>query len=131
MKCRPTARQAGVRTLLQSVRVVLWVVGFGGVRARPLRPRHWSAGVAALLLCITTTLPGKTFTVTKTSDSGSGTLRAAIGSANTNADVDTIVFNLSGGSGVKTITLTSPLPRITNSVIIDARHNPATPASRP
>ena len=77
------------------------------------------AAVAALLLGTTTLLPAATFTVTNNGDAGAGTLRQAIINANANADLDTIVFALTGGTGVKTITLASPLPKVTTSVIID------------
>src|SRR5947209_7540239 len=79
--------------------------------------------VAAVLLCTVTSLPGKTFTVTKTNDTGVGSLRQAILNANTNSDLDTITFNLSG-TGVKTILPASPLPIITSPVIIDGTTQP-------
>ena len=60
-----------------------------------------------------------TYTVTNTNDTGSGSLRAAINSANTNAGADTIVFNIAG-AGVHTINLTSALPNITGVVTINA-----------
>lgn len=49
--------------------------------------------------------------VTNTNDAGGGSLRAAIDSANTAPATDTIKFDLPG-SGVRTITLASPLPQI-------------------
>jgi hypothetical protein len=49
--------------------------------------------------------------VTNTNDSGSGSLRAAIGSANSTSVADTIEFNLPG-SGVHTITVSSQLPQV-------------------
>jgi len=56
-----------------------------------------------------------TFTVTNTKDSGQGSLREAIVSANASAGVpDTINFNVSG-----TITLGSVLPVITDTLTID------------
>lgn len=58
------------------------------------------------------------FTVTSTSDSGSGSLRQAILDANANAGADRILFNISGG-GVKTINLLTALPEITGTVTID------------
>src|SRR5882724_10650374 len=83
-----------------------------GKSGRPVRVRQHATSntphaiplralLTAVLLCTHTFLPGATFTVTKTTDSGSGTLRQAIINANTNVDVDTITFNLSGGTGVK------------------------------
>src|SRR6185436_3773491 len=47
--------------------------------------------------------------VTNANNSGSGSLRVAITTANANPDVTVINFNIPGG-GVKTISLTSPLP---------------------
>ncbi len=55
-----------------------------------------------------------TFTVTSTSDSGAGTLRDAIASANATSGADTIDFTVSG-----TITLTTGDLVITESVTID------------
>ncbi|MGH9949845.1 MAG: choice-of-anchor Q domain-containing protein, partial [Pyrinomonadaceae bacterium] len=49
-----------------------------------------------------------TYTVTNTNDSGLGSLRAAVASANSTADNDVIVFNISGcPNGVCTVVLTS------------------------
>ena len=65
-----------------------------------------------------------TYTVANTSDSGSGSLRAAISNANANAGADTIVFNITG-AGVHTISLTSAaLPNISGTVTIDATTQP-------
>lgn len=59
-----------------------------------------------------------TFTVTNTNDSGAGSLRQAILNANSLGGTDTITFSI--GSGVQTIVLSSILPSITDTVIIDA-----------
>ena len=65
-----------------------------------------------------------TYTVTNTNDSGAGSLRAAITSANASAGVaDTIDFNIAG-AGVKTIALASALPTIADAVIIDGASRP-------
>ena len=60
---------------------------------------------------LTVTVPparAVTYTVTNTSDSGSGSLRAAISDANATADNDVIVFDIPGcPNGVCTIVLTS------------------------
>jgi cell shape-determining protein MreC len=68
-----------------------------------------------------------TYTVTNTNDSGAGSLRAAITSANSNVGTDTINFNISSGTagtgndaGAYVITLASGLPTITEAVTIDA-----------
>ena len=57
------------------------------------------------------------FIVFNTNDGGAGSLRQAIISANANPGVDTINFNLPPGG--QTITPGSPLPVITDPVIID------------
>ncbi|MFO1002604.1 MAG: DUF4347 domain-containing protein [Planctomycetaceae bacterium] len=59
-----------------------------------------------------------TFTVTNTNDSGVGSLRQAIIDANNLAGTDTIAFSI--GSGVQTISLSTILPDITDTVIINA-----------
>jgi len=59
-----------------------------------------------------------TATVTNVNDSGAGSLRQAITTANSNADLTVIDFDISG-SGVKTITPATALPTITQPVIID------------
>lgn len=62
------------------------------------------------------------FSVTTTSDSGPGSLRQAILDANARAGADTIVFGI--GTGIQTITLSSALPTITDSVTIDGSTQP-------
>src|SRR5258708_21726672 len=64
-----------------------------------------------------------TFTVTNTSDSGTGSLRQAIMDANGAAGADTIAFSISG-SGVHTISPSSALPDITDTVAIDGTTQP-------
>ena len=62
-----------------------------------------------------------TFTVTTVADTGVGSLRAAIESANGNtnaSDMDVITFNIAG-SGVHTINLVTELPDITQKVTIN------------
>ena len=67
--------------------------------------------------------------VTKTTDDGSsGTLRAAINEANAGPGPVVIDFAIPG-SGVQTITLTTDLPAITNTVTIDGG-DPGDPAIR-
>ena len=60
-----------------------------------------------------------TFAVTNTSNSGAGSLRQAIIDANALSGTDTISFNISG-TGIHTITLSSALPTITGTVILNA-----------
>ncbi|MEK6285861.1 MAG: HYR domain-containing protein [Acidobacteriota bacterium] len=62
------------------------------------------------------------FPVTNTNDSGAGSLRQAIINANANAGLDTITFAI--GSGPQTITPLSPLPTITDAVVIDGTTQP-------
>jgi hypothetical protein len=69
-----------------------------------------------------------TFTVTSTSDLGTGTLRNAINSANTTPGADTIAFNISG-TGVHTITPMTGLPMITEAVTIDGYSQPGSSAN--
>src|SRR5271169_2390670 len=61
---------------------------------------------------------GSTFVVTSAADSGSGTLRQAIGFSNASPGLDVISFNISGG-GVQTIALNSALPQLNDPVIIE------------
>ena len=59
-----------------------------------------------------------TLTVVNTNNEG-GSLRQAIVDANVNAgQLDTIAFNI-GTGGTQTITLSTPLPNLTDSVVID------------
>lgn len=70
------------------------------------------------------TAAGTTYTVTTTNDSGPGSLRDAIGLANTNVSSgDTIAFNISG-AGVQVISVASALPSIIDSVTIDGTTQP-------
>ena len=64
-----------------------------------------------------------TFPVTTTADSGAGSLRQAILSANASPGADLISFAIPGG-GVHTITPASELPTITESVTIDGTTQP-------
>ncbi len=59
-----------------------------------------------------------TFIVSNTNDSGGGSLRGQIGGANGTPGTDTIVFGIPG-SGPHTIKPLSPLPSITEAVLID------------
>jgi hypothetical protein len=65
------------------------------------------------------------FSVLTSSDSGPGSLRAAIVAANATPGGDRVVFNIPG-SGVQTISLLSPLPQITESLEIDGYTQPGT-----
>lgn len=61
--------------------------------------------------------------VTNTADTGPGSLRQAIDSANTLPGADIIQFNIPGG-GVHTIALTSELPSIDHETTIDGASQP-------
>jgi hypothetical protein len=58
------------------------------------------------------------YVVINTNDSGAGSLRQAILDANANPGADMITFSIAG-TGVHTITLSSALPNITDTVNID------------
>lgn len=60
----------------------------------------------------------QTITASNTNDSGPGSLRQAILDANASPGLQTIDFNIPG-AGVRTINLASPLPDITDPVVID------------
>ncbi|MBS1569049.1 MAG: HYR domain-containing protein, partial [Bacteroidetes bacterium] len=64
-----------------------------------------------------------TFTVTTTANTGAGSLRQAITDANSTPGADTIAFFIPG-AGVKTITLASALPTITEQLRIDGYTQP-------
>lgn len=69
-----------------------------------------------------------TFTVTNINDSGPGSFRQAITSANSTPGADRIEFNIPG-SGVHTIAPTTVLPVITNQVFIDGFSQPGSSAN--
>ncbi|WP_435010256.1 hypothetical protein P12x_001507 [Tundrisphaera lichenicola] len=72
------------------------------------------------------------FTVTNNLDSGPGSLRDAITSVNANSAVgaDSIEFQIAN-SGVQTISLLSPLPALTRSVVIDGSTEPGFSINNP
>jgi hypothetical protein len=65
----------------------------------------------------------QTITVSNTGDNGAGSLRQAILDANAAPGTQTIAFNISG-TGVQSIALASPLPNITDAVVIDGYTQP-------
>lgn len=67
--------------------------------------------------------PSQSFVVTNVNDEGTGSLREAILNANATSGADTIVFSLPG-SGVKRISLQTPLPEITETITIDGTTQP-------
>jgi hypothetical protein len=78
--------------------------------------------LVVLALSVARFSTGVTFTVLNTNDSGPGSLRQAILGANANSGLDTIAFAI--GSGLRTIAPLSPLPTITDPVIIDGTTQP-------
>jgi parallel beta-helix repeat protein len=75
-----------------------------------------------VLLVLGASARAATFTVTNTNDSGPGSLRQAITSANATVAIDTIKFSI--GSGAKKIKPLSALPIISNPVLIDGTSQP-------
>ncbi len=65
----------------------------------------------------------QSFVVTNTNNHGTGSLREAITNANATPGADTITFNIPG-PGVKVMDLLTPLPEITDPVVIDATTQP-------
>ncbi len=61
--------------------------------------------------------------MTNTNDSGPGSLRQAILNANAHPGLDTVTFDIAA-SGLQTIGLLSPLPTITDPVVIDGETEP-------
>jgi hypothetical protein len=82
-----------------------------------LRARRRSVALSPVLERLETRRVLSSFTVTKTADSGPGSLRQAILDANKSGEFATITFNI--GSGVQTITPLSPLPSVIVPVVID------------
>jgi parallel beta-helix repeat protein len=68
-------------------------------------------------------LPPSTFIVTTTADAGAGSLRQALLDANANPGRDRIVFDIPG-PGPHTISPGSPLPWMTDPVVLDATTQP-------
>ena len=86
----------------------------------------------ALAICLcASAASAATFTVTNNAPSDSGSLRQAILAANATPGPDEIVFAIPG-AGVHTIALASPLPAITDPVIIDGYTQPgSSPNTKP
>jgi parallel beta-helix repeat protein len=84
-------------------------------------------GAGLFALAAATSAQAATITVNDPGNSGPGTLRDAINSANNRPKADTIEFHM--GAGLHTITPTTPLPAITAPVTLDGYTGSATPAS--
>ena len=85
-------------------------------------------GQTIVLLLLAGAARGSIFLVTNTNDSGGGSLRDAILSANGSPGADTIQFAIPGG-GLHTITLATLLPAITDSLTIDGYTQPGSSAN--
>lgn len=83
----------------------------------------WSMLYISLALFFTQSLCANNFTVTNTNDTGPGSLRDAIVSANARVGKDTLLFDF-GIAGVKTITTVTALPNITDTLFIDGSSDP-------
>jgi len=79
--------------------------------------------LAALALAVGQRAWSDTIPVTTTADSGAGSFRQALLTANTNPGLDTIVFQINGTAPF-TISPASALPAITDPVVIDATTQP-------
>ncbi|MFN3409535.1 MAG: right-handed parallel beta-helix repeat-containing protein [Limisphaerales bacterium] len=75
-------------------------------------------------LLLSAPAPAATYTVTTAADTGSGSLREAITFANANPGHDFIHFDIAPSNMVHVISLTAPLPPITESVTIDGLTQP-------
>jgi predicted outer membrane repeat protein len=73
-----------------------------------------SVSALALFMGLAWNAQATNFAVSSLNDSGAGSLREAINSANANGEADTITFNVSG-----TITLSSVLPTISSEMTMD------------
>jgi hypothetical protein len=80
-----------------------------------IKPIAYAIGVLSASACLG--IPA-TFSVYTNADVGAGSLRQAILDANTSADGDTITFDLP--SNGRTIVVQNPLPKVTNTLVIDA-----------
>ena len=79
--------------------------------------------ILASLFCCALECAGASFQVTTTVDFNAGSLRQAITDANATPGTNTITFNIPG-SGVQTISVSSQLPVITNTLVIDGTTQP-------
>ena len=79
-----------------------------------------SAWIVVVLAMLPGAIQAAVLTVTNINDSGLGSLRQAILDANTNANLDTIAFNIPGAA-TYTITPLTSLPVIYKPVFIDGR----------
>ena len=83
---------------------------------------RWSL-LAGALLQASCAVQAATFSVTNIADSGAGSLRQTISNANALPGRDQISFSIPG-AGVRSITLFSALPSITDPIVIDGTTQP-------
>ena len=85
---------------------------------------HRSARVLGVVVAVATgSADAATFTVTTTADDGAGSLRQAIVAANAAVGADTIAFGIAG-PGPHAIALSSSLPGISGTLVIDGYSQP-------
>lgn len=88
-----------------------------------MKKYYWVLCTTIMMLAAEVT--AATFTVTNVNDTGAGSLAAAISNANVSLPPNTINFAIPPFDGlVKTISLTTALPDLTNSVVIDGYSQP-------
>ena len=80
--------------------------------------------VAGIVCVLARVAVSSTFEVTNVNDSDVGSLRDAILKANASPGPDTIVFNITVGTGARVIFLLAALPEITDPIVIDATTQP-------
>jgi hypothetical protein len=80
--------------------------------------KYKSTAITTFFLLLCAFCNATIYTVINTNNTGAGSLRQAIINANANPGADEIRFNIAG-AGPHTITLTSALPTITESIIIN------------
>jgi parallel beta-helix repeat protein len=81
------------------------------------------SAIFILALLFTVAAKADVFTVASNMNGGAGSLRTAINSANNSPGRDTIYFNLNPSVAARTITLSSALPNINDSLLIDGSTN--------
>ncbi len=81
----------------------------------------------ALLFLCSSIAQATTFVVTSTANGGAGSLRTAITNSNNSVGKDTIVFNLGNSVAARTISLTTVLPIINDTLMIDGTSQPSLP----
>ena len=83
--------------------------------------------ISSLFVLSSIALKASTFVVTSTANGGAGSLRTAINNANNAVGRDTIVFNLGNSVASRTISLTTALPVVNDTLLIDGTSQPSLP----